>query len=236
MILSPLIGLLLASLARSVHSQDIKYDEEHNATSIVGTWSSGSKAVVTGAGFANPANMSFNYPRTTGISFSFDDDGNYEVARYRMNGNGSEPTCVTGVIGWAHGKYSLNGNGSITLTPFGDGFQQIQDACAAVSNFIESYNITEYYTNWRIFMDATAGPKLHMFQFDGAPLAPQFQISTTPNMLPPQLLRNVSRPTTDGKTKAAAFLKSNSALETRSWTTGVIGTGMAALVFASFVI
>lgn len=77
------------------------------------------------------------------------------------------------------------------MVPFGDGYQQIQDPCAAVSNFIEDFNITETYKQWRIFQDATAGYKLHLFQFDGAPLAPQFQISTTPNMLPTQLLRNV---------------------------------------------
>jgi len=237
MFLTPLIGLLLASLAPSVYSQDIRYDAEHNATSIVGTWSSGSKAVQTGPGFANPANFSFTYPPTTGISYSFDDEGHYELARYRMIGNGSEPTCVTGVIGWAHGTYALNSNGSITLTPFGDGYQQIQDACAAVSNFIEPYNLTESYTNWRIFMDATAGPKLHLFQFDGAPLAPQFQVSTTPNMLPTRLLRNVSRPAGDGTTKAAAFLKSNNAPHTRSWRVEVLGAaGAVVLSVASFVI
>jgi hypothetical protein len=108
---------------------------------------------------------------------------------------GSEPTCITGVINWAHGRYSLNANGSITMVPLGDGFQQVQDPCAAVSNFIEVYNQTEYYKGWRIFTDPTDGFKLHLFLFDGSPAAPQFQISTTPNMLPTQLLRNV--PTAD---------------------------------------
>jgi Chaperone for protein-folding within the ER, fungal len=105
---------------------------------------------------------------------------------------GSQPTCITGIINWVHGTYALNSNGSITMTPMGDGYQQIQDPCAAVSNFIENYNDTELYQEWRIFIDATFGPKLHLFQFDGFPLAPQFQVSTTPNMLPTQLLRNVT--------------------------------------------
>jgi len=91
-----------------------------------------------------------------------------------------------------HGKYSLLGNGSIVFKPFGDGFQQIQDPCAAVSNFLEDYNITELAQSWRIFQDLTTGYKLHIFQFDGAPLAPQFQVSTTPIMLPARALRNVS--------------------------------------------
>ncbi|TEB30721.1 hypothetical protein FA13DRAFT_1733578 [Coprinellus micaceus] len=105
---------------------------------------------------------------------------------------GSDPTCITGVIGWVHGKYTLNANGSIWMRPFGDGidnfgdgFQQVQDPCAAVSNFIESYNETEYYQGWRIFNDPSAGPKLHLFQFDGSPVAPQFLVSKTPSMPPP---------------------------------------------------
>ena len=98
-----------------------------------------------------------------------------------------------------HGKYTLNTNGSIWMRPFGDGidnfgdgFQQVQDPCAAVSNFIESYNETEYYKGWRIFQDPTAGPKLHLFQFDGSPVPPQFLVSKTPSMLPTRLLRNSS--------------------------------------------
>jgi len=232
MILTPLIGLVLASLAPSVFSQ-IQYDSIHNATTIVGTWSSGSKAVLTGAGFANPGNKSFTYPPVTGISYSFSGDGFYEIARYRFNGNGSEPTCITGVIGWVHGSYALNSNGSITLTPMGDGYQQIQDPCAAVSNFIEDYNLTEYYTQWRIFMDPTFGPKLHMFAFDGSPLAPQFQISTTPNMLPTQPLRNVTRPS--GST--VALVNTNSAADSRRWTAAIVGAaGMMIIGVASNVL
>jgi len=199
MLFTSLFTVVLASLASIASAQDengdIVYDAAHNATTIVGTWSSGSRGVQTGSSFADPANMTFNYPATTGVSYSFSASGFYEIARYRFNSNGSEPTCITGVINWAHGKYSLNSNGSITMVPLGDGFQQVQDPCAAVSNFIEVYNQTEYYKGWRIFTDPTDGFKLHLFQFDGSPVAPQFQISTTPNMLPTQMLRNV--PTAD---------------------------------------
>lgn len=127
------------------------------------------------------------------------DDGFYEIARYRFVSNGSEPTCITGVIGWVHGTYDLLANGSIVMTPFGDGYQQIQDPCAAVSNFVEVYNDTELYQSWRIFQDPVTGYKLHLFQFDGSPVAPQFQVSVTPNMLPTQLLRNVTTTTTLAK-------------------------------------
>jgi len=195
MILTPLIALLLAPAPALAHA--IVYDAEHNASAITGTWSSGSQAVVTGSGFANPANESFIYPKTTGVSYSFTGDGYYEIARYRFVSNGSEPTCITGVIGWVHGTYTLESNGSIVMVPFGDGYQQIQDPCAAVSNFVENYNYTEMYQSWRIFQDPTAGYKLHLFEFDGTPVAPQFQVSTTPNMLPTQSLRNVTAaPTT----------------------------------------
>lgn len=104
---------------------------------------------------------------------------------------GSDPTCITGVITWVHGQYTLQPNGSITMIPLGDGFQQVQDPCAAISNFIQLYNETEIYQSWRIFQDPQAGYKLHLFQFDGSPVAPQFQVSTTPKMLPTQALRNV---------------------------------------------
>jgi len=94
MIFTAVLTVVLASLVISVLGQDdtqgpIKYDVAHNVTTIYGTWSSGSKNVVTGSvccmpatpslfiepvhfpkGFANPANMTFIYPKTTGISYS----------------------------------------------------------------------------------------------------------------------------------------------------------------------
>jgi len=193
MLLISLFSLLLTSVPALAQGGQVGFDAIHNATSITGTWSSGSKAVLTGAGFANPANRTFSYPRTTGVCYSFTDDGFYEIARYRFNGNGSQPTCITGVLNWVHGKYEFQTNGSIVMTPFGDGYQQIQDPCAAQSNFIEDYNITELFVEWRIFMDPSQGPKLHLFQFDGSPVAPLFQVSVTPEMLPTQLLRNVTQ-------------------------------------------
>jgi hypothetical protein len=52
MIFKPLLTVVLAALAQFVNAQDdggdIVYDAEHNATSIVGTWSSQSGAVTTG--------------------------------------------------------------------------------------------------------------------------------------------------------------------------------------------
>src|SRR5260221_8162984 len=52
MILSSILALVLASFASPVLAQDdqgpIVFDSIHNATTIYGTWSSGSQRVVTG--------------------------------------------------------------------------------------------------------------------------------------------------------------------------------------------
>jgi len=116
------------------------------------------------------------------------------------------------------------------MTPFGDGFQQIQDPCAAVSNFIETYNDTELYVNWRIFTDPVDGYKLHLFQYDGAPVAPQFQVSTTPNMLPTQLLRNVTQPTPPGGGGNGGLTTQNHLVVNsagRGWGTSVVVASVA---------
>jgi hypothetical protein len=125
------------------------------------------------------------------------------------------------------------------MVPFGDGFQQIQDPCAAQSNFVETYNNTELYVMYQIFQDPSTGYKLHLFQFDGSPLAPQFQVSATPNMLPTQLLRNVSAvapPTTSAGLTTQNALAMNNA--PRRWSVGgtmsvatvVFGAGLATLL------
>ena len=178
-------------------------------------------------------------------------NGYYEISRYRFNSNGtflwraqplvgvhehaflgSEPTCITGVIGWVHGTYTLNNNGSISMTPLGDGFQQIQDPCAAVSNFMEVYNYTEYYKGWRIFTDPTQGFKLHLFQFDGSPVAPLFQVSTTPNMLPTRVLRNVPTDTTVARRSVSS---AQDALGPQ-WVLGVMGAMSLVMVSTSLML
>jgi len=189
------LATLLFSLLSSsplVAAQNVVYDSTHNVTSLLGTWSSGSGSVRTGVGFANPVNFSFTYPATTGISYSFTTDelsdgsaGYFEEAQYRFTGNGSQPTCIIGIVQWQHGSYTMNPNGSITLNPIAsDGRQQVQDMCASNSNIIQQFNQTTLFASWRIFQDPQRGPKLQLYRFDGAPLSPQYLISPTPNMLP----------------------------------------------------
>lgn len=78
------------------------------------------------------------------------------------------------------------------LTPNGDGYQQVQDACGAVSNFIENTNVTIYIPWWTIATDTDKGEVLKMQKFDLTYYAPFYQVSTTPEMLPLAQLRNVS--------------------------------------------
>jgi len=206
-----ILGLLLVSIAvqqtPTAWAQDILYDSAHNVTSLLGTWSSGSGAVETGVGFANPVNFSFTYPATTGISYAFTTDvlsdgsaGYFEEAQYRFTGNGSQPTCIIGVVQWQHGTYETLANGSIVLNPFPtDGRQQVQDMCAAKSNIIQQFNQTTLFQSWRIFQDPQLGPKLQIYQYNGAPLAPMYLVAQTPNMLPTTTLTaNV----TSGQTSA----------------------------------
>ena len=121
-----------------------------------------------------------------------------------------------------HGTYTLNDNGSMTLSPFSDGFQQVQDPCAAVSNFIEQYNDTELYSQWQIIQDPQEGFKLYLYQWDGTPVAPLFQNSTVPNMLPTVNLRNDTNSFT-----VQSLFSTNSGV---AWTPGAIVSLASAVV------
>jgi len=113
----------------------------------------------------------------------------FEVLQYWMEGNGthstsivifalplnpfplgcrSKPKVYTVVLNWAHGRFVFNGNGSQTLIPIADGYQQIQEPCSANSDFTEDYHLQEMYQSWQIFLDPIDGPKFHLFAFDGS--------------------------------------------------------------------
>ncbi|KAF9259077.1 hypothetical protein L218DRAFT_963947 [Marasmius fiardii PR-910] len=248
---TPLAALAFANFAAAQSNGippitgPIVFDAIHNATTIVGSWSSGSKAVQNGPGFANPTNMSFTYPKVTGEAYSFSDDGWFEISRYRMVSNASEPNCITAVMYWTHGKYEILPNGTIITSPVGDGYQQIQDPCAPISNMVENINNTEPFPIWRIFQDATQGYKLHLWRFDGTPVAPLFQVSTTPNMLPTRKLRDDPvAPAGTGSTRRRRSLyetvmrRSNAGTEDailHKWTALSIGATVALALFSSMI-
>lgn len=93
---------------------------------------------------------------------------------------------------WTHGEYSQESNGSMILTPNGDGYHQVQDACGAISNLMENNDDTIYIPWWSISQDIERGFVLKMQKFDLTWYAPFYQVSTTPEMLPTQKLRNIT--------------------------------------------
>ncbi|EIW84489.1 hypothetical protein CONPUDRAFT_50054 [Coniophora puteana RWD-64-598 SS2] len=241
---------LLAGVLGQSDSDPIQYTPTHNITTIYGTWSSGSMNVVTGSGFASPSNVSFHYPPTTGVSYSLQsladpnvslgcstEDGYYELAQYRMSGNASNPNCISGVMMWAHGTYTLQPNGSITGIPFGDGYMQVEEACGALSNFIQDYNDTELYTSWGISQGTLPNSNtntyiLQMYQYNGEPLPEQYQVSTTPIMLPTKPLRNIP----SGSAASDIVLSKRNGGDRRSAGVGVLVAGVAAITTTSLLL
>lgn len=162
---------------------------------IVGTWSSGSGKVQTGEGFCTPQDYSFNVPPTTGISYSFTQDGYYEEATYKFNSNASQPQCIQAVLIWQHGTYKLvdnDGMEGITTHPIAeDGRIQVEDPCAASSNVLTTSNITREFQKYLPFDDPVKDKAaLQLYDFDGSLLAPMYLISRQPNMLPTGSITN----------------------------------------------
>jgi len=165
-----------------------------NKGDLVGTWVSGSQGVITGPGFVNPLNFSFNYPKVTGVSYSFTQGGFFEEAFYKFTVNSSQPNCITGVLQWQHGMYQALANGSIVMNPISsDGRQQVQDTCSPVSNIIQQFNHTVLMNTWEIRTDEVLGKELLLYQFDGTPVQPLYPYANPPIMLPTETLTaNVS--------------------------------------------
>ncbi|CED82522.1 Chaperone, endoplasmic reticulum protein-folding, fungi [Phaffia rhodozyma] len=192
----------------SVHAQNL--EASNNVTALYGTWSSGSGGVTTGSGFANPLAYSFNYPATSGIAYSFDNEGHFEEAQYRFNSNASLPNCIQTVVIWQHGTYTLNTNGSLTLTPFaGDGRIQVQDPCAAVTNVITVYEQKTYYSHWDIIVDTVPNNyMLELAKFDGSAMPGLYLQARPPNMLPTIQLSDQAVTTTTSTAAASATKRS----------------------------
>jgi len=181
-----LITTLFASVF-FVHQPEVSaQDLSTNGTGLFGTWSSGSGRVLTGAGFANPVNFSFTYPLTTGIAYSFTDDGAFEEAQYRFVANGSEPHCVKTIVIWQHGTYTIHTNNSITMVPIAaDGRIQVQDPCAATTSTMYYYDQWELYNGWTITNDINHNAwMLQLYRFDGSLMPRLYLVERPPSMLP----------------------------------------------------
>ena len=72
-----------------------------------------------------------------------------------------------------------------------------------------------------MFQDPVTGLKLHLYGEDGTPVAPLFQVSTTPNMLPTRVLRSAPQPatTSDGLISSKRGL-TYSEVNSKRWTWG----------------
>lgn len=139
-------------------------------------------------GFANPVNYTFNVPETTGISFSFTEDGYFEEARYQFKANGQDkgcllsrnadflpstgasPRCIQAYLIFQHGNYTFNSNGSISTTPIKeDGRIQVQDPCAEQTTIMTYYDEPGLFTGWTITNDVNHQQyMLQLYDYDGS--------------------------------------------------------------------
>ena len=88
--------------------------------------------------FYNPYLKQFTAPRSGGISYSFTDDGFFEVAKFQYDSNskliisdiiGEKPNCFVAKLIWQHGTYQSNAT-TITMNPYkGDGAVQTLSPC-----------------------------------------------------------------------------------------------------------
>ena len=80
----------------------------------------------------------FTAPTSGGSSYSFTEDGFFEVAKFQYNSNcklidpddsAEHPNCFTAQLIWQHGTYVSN-ESSITMNPYkGDGAVQTLSPC-----------------------------------------------------------------------------------------------------------
>ncbi|GME84893.1 unnamed protein product [Ambrosiozyma monospora] len=102
-----------------------------DSPSIVGTWSSKSNTVFTGPQFYDPVDELLIEPALPGISYSFTEDGFWEMALYQVTPDPRNHSCATAVLIFQHGTYTMDDDsGKLTMDPFEvDGRQLLSDPC-----------------------------------------------------------------------------------------------------------
>ncbi|KAF1813338.1 hypothetical protein P152DRAFT_315282 [Eremomyces bilateralis CBS 781.70] len=173
---------------------------------LTGTWSSKAKTVFTGPSFYDPVGERLIEPKHPGISYSFSDDGHYEVAYYRAIPNPVQPKCPKGIMQWQHGTWTKYENGSLVLTPLAiDGRQLLSNPCKYEHAIYTRYNQSELFERYEVRTDPYHNVmRLNLFQFDGSPLMPLYQEYTSPLMLPVQTLNPTSTSTGAGTQKTGS--------------------------------
>ncbi|KAJ5963249.1 uncharacterized protein N7479_003125 [Penicillium vulpinum] len=208
-----------------------------NANDLFGTWTTKSRDVFTGPGFYDPLNDRLLEPNLTGISYSFDDDGNYESAYYRAISNPTDPSCPGGILQWQHGSYTVFGNGTLVLTPIAvDGRQLLSEPCRKQSGQYTRYNTTEQFNEFSVYIDKFNQLKrLDLTKADGSILHPMFLAYQPPKMLPTTTLN----PTPGHKRKRELSSESGFQLIAREqlinpdrwWWLGVLMTSFGGVAF-----
>ncbi|KAK6454919.1 reversal of tor2 lethality [Scheffersomyces xylosifermentans] len=173
-------------------------DETDVLSQLVGTWSSKSQKVFTGPGFFNPGEELLVEPSLPGISYSFDDIGNWEQAIYQVAGNPRNHSCPTASLLWQHGKYEYDPKtGSLTLKPYKiDGRQLFSDPCNdnGVSTYMR-YSAEEYIPRFVVEIDSyyQGRLRLQLYSFDGSKKQPMWLNYRPPQMLPTSVLNPTNK-------------------------------------------
>ena len=95
--------------------------------------------------FYNPIKKLFNVPPVAGLSYSFTEDGYFEMARVKYNSSSEKPQCFKASLMWQHGTYEKHNDTSFTMHPYkGDGAVQIIDPCADGDKQVMMYVLALY--------------------------------------------------------------------------------------------
>ena len=125
--------------------------------------------------------------------------------RYTTNlCSATTPKCPSTIMQWQHGVYSLPGNGSLVLQPFGvDGRQVMSSPCSYDESVYTRYEQPELIKSYQYHAADPYHnvPRLDLYQFDGKPLQPMYLVLNPPQMLPTQTLNPTATATPTKKAK-----------------------------------
>ena len=125
------------------------------------------------------------------------------LVQYPLTSTATTPKCPSSLLQWQHGVYSLPGNGSLVLQPFGfDGRQVMSSPCSYDQSVYTRYEQAELIKSYQVLTDPYHNvPRLNLFQFDGKPMQPMYLVLNPPQMLPTQTLNPTSTATPTKKAK-----------------------------------
>ncbi|GMG27208.1 unnamed protein product [Ambrosiozyma monospora] len=177
-----------ASSSASADSASASSSESTDSPSIVGTWSSKSNTVFTGPQFYDPVDELLIEPALPGISYSFTEDGFWEMALYQVTPDPRNHSCATAVLIFQHGTYTMDtDSGKLTMDPFEvDGRQLLSDPCNDDGDSMYSrYSQQMIFETYAVSVDGYHGRwKLQLYGWDGTPVQPLYLAYRPPEMLP----------------------------------------------------